>query len=155
MLVALVALGVLALAAATFIGIGIDAQRWREPVAAALSRALGREVRLEGHARLTLSLTPAIVVGDIRIANPPGFDAPEFARIGEMRLVIGLLPLLWGEIQAGEAFGRNVTVSLRRSGDGRGNWVFDITTARGPFTFTRGGAYRLALEDVRIDYADG
>lgn len=154
-ILATVALLLLALAAATYIGIDIDAKRWREPVADALSRALGREVRLEGHARLTLSLNPAIALGDVRISNPPGFNAPEFVRIGEMRLAIRLLPLLRGEVQADDFHGRNIAVHLQRSADGHGNWSLDPTPRsappQGPFKLARGDGYRLTLENVLIE----
>jgi hypothetical protein len=155
-LAALVALCVLALVAAAFIGIGIDAQRWREPVAAALSRALGREVRLDGPARLTLSLRPDIRVGDIRIANPPGFDSPDFGRIGELHLSVELLPLLRGETRVRELHGRDVTVRLARSSDGRGNWIFGArapdAAARPPADLARLDVHRVALENVLIEY---
>ena len=159
-LAALVALAVLALAAVAFVGISIDAQRWREPMAAALSRALGREVRLDGPARLTVSLHPDLVVGDMRIANPPAFDAPDFARIGELSLAMDLLPLLRGEIRVRELRGRDVTVRLARSSDGRGNWMFDAGAKDAPPTNEpvdrpRLDVHRVALESVRVEYVDG
>ncbi len=160
LLAALVALVVLALAAVAFIGISIDAQRWREPVAAALSRALGREVRLEGPARLTLSLHPVVVVGDLRIANPSGFDAPDFARVGELRLDVDLLPLLRRETRVRKLHGRDVAVRLARASDGRGNWIFDaratdMAAAREPSNLSGLEVHRVALEKVLIDYVGG
>ena len=68
----LLVLVVLAVAAIGLAGIDVDAQRWREPIAATLSRALGREVRLEGPARLALSFHPALIVRDVRISQPAG-----------------------------------------------------------------------------------
>jgi uncharacterized protein involved in outer membrane biogenesis len=156
-LAALIALAVFALAALAFVGIDIDAQRWREPMAAALSRALGREVWLEGPARLTVSLHPDLAVGGIRIANPPDFDAPDLARIGELRLAMDLLPLLRGEIRVRELRGRDVTVRLVRSSDGRGNWRFgaaarDAPAPDEPVERPRLDVHRVSLEDVRIEY---
>ncbi|MGH8682354.1 MAG: AsmA family protein [Burkholderiales bacterium] len=154
---ALIALAVLALAALAFVGVGVDAQRWREPMAAALSRALGRDVRLHGPARLTVSLHSDLVLGDIRIANPPAFDAPDFARIGELRLAIDLLPLLRGEIRVRELRGRDVIVRLVRATDGRGNWMFDAGARNAPASDEpverpRLDVHRVALENVRIEY---
>ncbi|HTO48244.1 MAG TPA: AsmA-like C-terminal region-containing protein [Burkholderiales bacterium] len=154
-LAALAALGVLALGAIALIGIGIDAQRWREPVAAALSRALGRAVRLDGPARLTLSLRPALRVGDVRIANPPGFDSPDFARIGELHVAMDLLPLLQNEIRVSEVRGRDVAVRLTRAGDGRGNWTFVGGAQDGPSTRRRVGVHRVVLETLLIEQTDG
>jgi uncharacterized protein involved in outer membrane biogenesis len=122
---ALLALVVLIVAVIAFAGINVDAQRWREPIAAALSSALGREVRIEGSARLALSFHPDLIVRDVRITNPPGFDAPEFARIAELSLATDLLPLLRNELIVRELRGREVTVRLTHSSDGRGNWIFE------------------------------
>ncbi len=122
---ALLALIVLVVAAIEFAGISVDAQRWREPIAAALSSALGREVRLEGPARLVLSFHPDLIVRDVRISNPAGFDAPDFARIAELRLATDLIPLLRNELIVRELRGREVTLRLARSSDGRGNWIFE------------------------------
>jgi hypothetical protein len=158
-LAALLALVVLVVAAIALVGISVDAQRWRVPVAEALSRALGREVRLDGPVRLTLSLRPAIVLGDIRIANPPGFDAPEFARIGELRLVTELLPLLREEIRVRDFHSRDVSLSFARSSDGRANWIFETgakdAAPRGPFTLSQLDVHRLVIENLLIEYADG
>ena len=113
--VALLALVVLIVSVIAFAGINVDAQRWREPIAAALSSALGREVRIEGPARLVLSFHPDLIVRDVRITNPPGFAAPEFARIAELSLATDLLPLIRNELIVRELRGREVTVRLARS----------------------------------------
>ena len=97
-----------------------------------LSRALGREVRLEGPARLALSLGPEVLVRDIRIANPPRFDSPDFARIGELRLGAGA-PALAARRDAGTRAARSRCrrparalerrarqLDLRRARDGHG-----------------------------------
>ena len=158
-LAALAVLGVLALAAVALAGVGIDAQRWREPAAAALTRALGREVRLEGPARLTLSLRPALRVEAIRIANPPGFGAGDFARIGELELVVALLPLARGELRVHELRGRNVVIRLERASDGRGNWRFDPAApdpAAGEGSARpRLDLHRVALDNVQIELPGG
>jgi hypothetical protein len=144
---------VLALAALAFIGVTIDAQRWREPAGAALSRALGREVRLDGPVRLTLSLHPELLVGNLGIANPPGFDSPDFVRIGELRVAMALLPLLRDELRVHELRGRDVAVRLARAGDGRGNWAFDAGAREGPARTRELDVHRIALTNVLIEYA--
>jgi uncharacterized protein involved in outer membrane biogenesis len=153
-LAALIALGVLAVGGLVAVGVDIDAQRWREPLAAALSRALGREVWIDGPARLTVSLRPALAAGGIRVANPQGFDAPEFARIGGLRVAVELLPLLLrGELRVGEVLARGVTLRLARAPDGRGNWVFaaDVGAAPGEQRGLRLDIYRIVLADLRVE----
>ena len=150
---ALAAAGVLALGAVAVIGVGIDAGRWREPVAAALSRALGREVRLDGPARLTLSLRPALRVGGVRVANPSGFDTPDFARIDELQVTVELVPLLRDEVRVSEVRGRGVFVRLARAGDGHGNWTFSGGAQDRPSARRRLDLRRVVLEDLTIEQA--
>ena len=83
-------------------------------------------MRLDGPARLTLSLRPALRVGGVRIANPPGFDSPDFARIGELHVAMELLPLLQDEIRVTEIRGRDVAVRLRP----RGRWTRELDLRR-------------------------
>jgi hypothetical protein len=158
--ISLVVLAVLVPAAIALAGISVDAQRWREPIATALSRALGREVRLEGPARLVLSFRPDLIVRDVRISNPAGFDAPDFARIAELRLATDLIPLLRNELIVRELRGREVMVRLERSSEGRGNWIFE-PGAPGP-TDEQARPFRvdwrrIAVEQAQIEYvgADG
>ena len=106
-------------------------------------------------ARLTLSLHPAIVVGDLHIANPPGFDGPGFAHIGELRLDLALLPLLRDELRVHELRGRDVAVRLTRASDGGGNWRFVPRAAADSRARLRLDIHRVALKNVLIEYAAG
>ncbi len=82
-----VALGmfVLALGWLLFIGITLSGDPWRGSVSRLASQHLGRELRLDGEARLLLSLKPALLVRDARLLQPRGFETAneDFARIGE------------------------------------------------------------------------
>jgi len=153
------AVAALATAAIAFIGISVDAQRWRAPLAEVISRMLGREVRIDGPMRLIVSLQPAIVLGEIRIANAPGFDAPDFARIGELYIKTELLPLLREEIRVRDLHGRDVTVGLARTADGRGNWVFEPRATErapgGPFELSRVDVHHATIKQATIEYVDG
>jgi uncharacterized protein involved in outer membrane biogenesis len=153
-LAALLALAVLAVGMLVAVGVTVDAQRWREPLAVALSRALGREVRLEGTVQLTVALRPGLAASGISIANPPGFDAPEFARVAELRVSVELLPLLLRrELRADEVLARGVTVRLERARDGRGNWAVSAAAGDAPAGPRRLSldVYRIVLTDLRIE----
>jgi len=105
--------------------LSVDAQRLLEPVDAALTRALGREVEIAGPARLTLSFHPSLIVHDVRIANPAGFAESKFGQIEELRLDTELLPLLRSQLIVHELHGRGTTVRLASEAGGRGNWIFE------------------------------
>lgn len=138
----------------------VDAQRLREPVDAALTRALGREVEIAGPARLTLSFQPTLVVQDVRIANPAGFPDPGlgesgFATIAELRLDTELLPLLRQRLIVRELRGSDVVVRLARANGGRGNWIFESEPKPGdadsPSRFTADWR-RLVFERAVVEY---
>ena len=108
------------------LGISISAGHWRDPIAHAISQALGRQVTLEGPLVLIPTLRPTLIVGGIRVANPPGFSAPEFASLGKARMRLELLPLLHNEIRVVEMDAEDVRARLEQRADGHGNWEFNV-----------------------------
>jgi len=104
------------------LGVPLQAGALREPLAAALSRTLGRPVAIEGAAYLRLSLRPAVEVSGLHIGNPPGFDGPDLAVLGAARLELDLLPLLRRRLVVRELSARDLVVRLVRRADGLGNW---------------------------------
>ncbi|MGA1285871.1 MAG: AsmA family protein [Rubrivivax sp.] len=123
--VALLALPLLLVA----VGITVDAGPWRGQVAQAIGRALQREVRFDGPARITFSLQPELRVGGIRVRNPEGFGDEDFASFGEGHFQLALLPLLRYELQVRDFSARDVRVRLQVKADGRTNWQFGSTPA--------------------------
>ena len=106
--------------------ISVSAGPWRGSIAQVASQVLGRAVTLEGPLQLIPSLRPMLTVGGIRVANPSGFTAPEFASLGRARLRLELLPLLRNEIRVVEVTAEDVRLRLERSADGRVNWAFEL-----------------------------
>ena len=111
------------LALAVF-GVTLSAGPWRERIEAVATDALGREVRLEGPVELVLGLRSRLKVGGVHIANPPGFGAPEFASLGDVRAEVDLVPALRGRLRINSLEAENVRVRLERAADGRVNWEF-------------------------------
>src|ERR1700674_5102193 len=99
---------------AALYGISVSAAPWRSSIAQAATQALGREVTLEGPLQLIVSLQPTLTVGGIRVANPPGFSAPEFAALGRARLRLELLPLLHRELRVMEVSAEDVCLRLEQ-----------------------------------------
>ena len=94
-----------------------------------VGRALQREVRFDGPARITFSLQPELRVGGIRVRNPEGFGDEDFASFGEGHFQLALLPLLRYELQVRDFSARDVRVRLQVKADGRTNWQFGTTPA--------------------------
>ncbi len=123
-LAALTAMLVLTVVLVSALGISVTAARWRGPIAHAATQALGRQVTLEGPLTLIPTLRPTLTVGGVRVANPPGFSAPEFARLGAAHIRLELLPLLRNEIRIVEVDAEDVRIRLEHAADGRANWDF-------------------------------
>ncbi|HWQ37686.1 MAG TPA: hypothetical protein VNM24_03610 [Burkholderiales bacterium] len=113
----------------SLVGIPVDASALREPVARAFSETVGREVRLEGAMRLEISGRPKLTIGAVSIANPEGFGARDFARLGEARLALDLWQLMHRRLHVDELSGRDVQVRLVQRAAGDNNWTFQLPAA--------------------------
>lgn len=129
--VLLVSLGLLLIAPAVprLVSLYVGPEAIRLTAARFLEGMLGREVSVRGRAVLTLLPRPSIVIEDISVANPPGFDGEMvFAR--QARLEFRLDGLLSRRIDCDSLtlFG----VQLDASVDGRGasNWQDVFSGAR-------------------------
>jgi uncharacterized protein involved in outer membrane biogenesis len=161
---ALTAMLVLATVAVSALGISLSAAHWRGPIAKAATQALGRQVTLEGPLALIPTLRPTLTVGGIRVANPPGFSAPEFASLGAAHLRLELLPLLRNEIRVVEVDAEDVRVRLEQAADGRANWDFSSPpstpqqpqpTAGPNIPVKLEAVASIALRRINLEYATG
>lgn len=120
---------VLLLAYVALIGVRIDASPLRPMVAGILSDKLGRAVYFDGVVKLEVSLRPALLVRQVRIAQAEGFGNGDFLQVGEMRIALDLLPLLSKRLRADELAGRDVKLVLKQHADGSNNWTFKSDTS--------------------------
>ncbi|HLF10385.1 MAG TPA: AsmA family protein [Gammaproteobacteria bacterium] len=122
---------VLLLVAALFaIGLLFDPNDYKDDITAAVARATGRELTLDGDLELRLFPTVRIAVGSAALSNAPGFGDQPFARIGSAGLQLAILPLLSGNIAIGEARLQGLELNLARDARGRNNWQ-DLGSAGG------------------------
>jgi len=108
------------------VGIQIDAGPYQEKISTLLTKKLGRSVHLKGELKLRVSLFPALLIRDVHIAQPRGFEGGDFLQVGEIKIALDLLPLLNKTIQAEELSGQDVKVLLQQQVDGKNNWTFDL-----------------------------
>lgn len=142
-----------------------DWNRYRGEIAAKVESWTGRDFAIEGDVRLSLLPAPSLAASGLRLANPPGFSAPDMATVRELRVRLALWPLLRGEVRAESVELIGPAVHLERRADGRVNWDFARGAAappdgagqgleQGP---ERGGGLSLRLDsavlrDGAIDY---
>lgn len=103
---------------------GRDFDELRRIAESEVRSATGRELRVAGPIDISLSLTPAIALEDVRFANAPGGSGEDMARARRLELQVALLPLLSGEIQVKRFVLVDAELLLETDAEGRPNWVF-------------------------------
>ncbi|SDK92304.1 Uncharacterized protein involved in outer membrane biogenesis [Maridesulfovibrio ferrireducens] len=122
----LVVLAILSVAAILFFEIPVDATLLKPSLEKVSSYALGRKVTFGGELKFVTSLSPAIEVADITIANPPGFSDKNFAVLKFARLHVNALKLLAAKIEIHELTVEGIRLNLESKQDGSVNWDMEI-----------------------------
>ncbi len=119
------AITILALVVAVVIIIAprIDLSSMRPRIEAIAGQALGRSMELQGPLAVTLSLSPSLEAGQIRIGNPSNWSRSEFAWIDKISASIALIPLLREQIVFNEINASGVRLALEADVDGQNNWT--------------------------------
>ncbi len=125
--IALIAVAAVIVAA---VGIGaiviarIDPNTYKPEIAAAVKRATGRDLVLNGPITLKPSLWPTIQVSDAALSNPPGFSRPQMASLQSLELQLALIPLLSSHVQVDRLILIHPDILLETNAAGQPNWLF-------------------------------
>ncbi len=149
-------------AALVYIGT-MDLAAYKDDIAAEAEAATGRALAIGGELDLdVLTLTPAVVAEDVRLANAPWGSRPDMARVRRLELEIYLLPLLFGEIRVKRLVLVEPELLLETDAKGRANWLFGQKPAPEPAAKGEAGAplaiptiESVLIKDARITYRDG
>ena len=125
----------------------IDTDELKPRIAAAVKRATGRELLLDGPIHLGFSLRPSVQVSDVSFANPPGFSRPMMARLQRLDLQLALLPLLRHRIEIERLVLVGPDLLLESNAEGQTNWAFPTK----PRPHANQSADRIGIQDVQID----
>ena len=88
------------------------------------SKALGRDVKLLGTAKLSVFPTISARIEGAQVANPDGYDGDYMIEAGELKANVKLWPLFSRRVEVGEISLSDVTVRLQRLPNGEANWEF-------------------------------
>jgi AsmA protein len=99
-----------------------DPNDYKDDITAAVARATGRTLTLDGDLGLAVFPTIEIDVGAASLSNAQGFGPEPMARIGSAELRLALLPLLTGSVEVGRARLSGLELNLARDARGRNNW---------------------------------
>ena len=86
----------------------------------------GRDVRIDGDVELSISLFPQLLVQQIHISNPDGFnDDEDFVTVSEVRVDVSLVALLSGQLHLSDISADQAKINLIEKKDGSLNWSFE------------------------------
>ena len=152
----LIALGFVALlpvAAAGALALLADSDALKRRLTDAARRATGREMVVAGPVGFTWSLTPAVSLQGVSLANPPGMSRAAMATLARVEAQVALLPLLSRRVEI-----RGVTlvepdILLERDAAGQPNWAFprpEAPPSTTPAAAQSGPGMRLSVDAIRV-----
>ena len=102
----------------------IDEERYRAPLEAGASFALGRGVAIKGPISFSLSLHPTLVLEDVHIANPSWASRPDLLQATRLEAQLSFLALLRREVVIDKIFVDGVDLLLEEGPNQSNNWTF-------------------------------
>jgi AsmA protein len=100
----------------------VNPNQFKPDIVAAVKRATGRDLALNGKISLRPSLWPTIEATDVTFSNPPGFSRPQMASLQGLELQLGLLRLLSGRIAIERLMLLHPDILLETDAAGHVNW---------------------------------
>jgi len=113
---------VLLVVAGVAVSLLFDPNDYKDEITAAVQKATGRQLTLDGDLELAVFPTIRIAVGGATLSNAPGFGDQPMARIGSATLSLALLPLLARRIEVSQARLEGLELNLARNRAGANNW---------------------------------
>ncbi len=135
-----------------------DVSKYKGLIQDQAKAANGREVTI-GDIKLSLSLSPAIVVSDVKVANAPWGSRPEMLTLKKLEASTQLIPLLFGTVNISGLKLADPDVVLETNAAGKGNWEFETASAgsagassSAPLPLNVSG---VSVENLQLTYRDG
>lgn len=155
--IAIIAVAVIILvplaAVAIFIA-SFDPNSYKPQIVAAVERATGRNLAIQGRLRMTMSLVPTISASGITLANPPGYADANFATLRRVDAQVALLPLLSHRLDILKLVLIDPAINLEYDATGRPDWLFGAEGAASsgaPAAAAAPGTHQaIALQSVSI-----
>src|SRR5687768_14206927 len=102
----------------------LDLNLYRERIAQEIEGATGRKVVIGGPIDLEMSLSPALALSDVSLANATWAQEPQMLRVKRFEAKVALVPLLSKEVRIERIVLSGADIRLETDANGVGNWVF-------------------------------
>jgi uncharacterized protein involved in outer membrane biogenesis len=109
-----------------------DLSRFRPNVEAAVSRATGREFRIEGAFKPKVLPTPSLVVEGVTLANAEWGTPTPMISVGKASVEIGLWSLISGPIRVKKVDVQDVAILVEQNASGASNWTMGTSPPPAP-----------------------
>lgn len=100
----------------------VDLHKFKPELERRIQEASGLPVQLDGDVGLDLLPLTALKLSEVHVANPAGFEGPDFMYIKSLVLRVKPFPLLHGDLQVVSLSLEQPRIIFERNRQGRGNW---------------------------------
>ncbi|MFZ5616749.1 MAG: AsmA family protein [Pseudomonadota bacterium] len=128
----------------------IPAKTYKGRLEAAASTALGRTVSLGDDISFKIIPQTAFSVGDLVIANAPGFEGDYLAKVKRADIGVKLMPLFSGRVEISRFVLSEPDLNLQKAADGAVNWNLAASNAPADGVSGAGAVKEISLGDVRL-----
>ena len=102
-----------------------DLNKYKAQISKVVYEQTGRELALNGHAGIKISLIPTIELNDVTLSNVPWASEKEMLKVKNVDVSFSIMPLLKKEIVIDKIHLIKPQVYLSVNSKGEPNWVFD------------------------------
>lgn len=101
-----------------------DLNRYKGYIEEMVLRQTGRQLKLNGDAKLGISFVPTVVVNDVTFSNSQWAEQPYMASLEKLEVKFAILPLLKRQIVVDRLILQKPQIYLETAANGANNWVF-------------------------------
>ncbi len=110
----------------------IPAERIQSEIVTGVKTATGRDLSIQGKVSVSVFPSLSVQVGNVALANPPGYTTKDLVRLGAVDVKLKLMPLLGGKVEVDSFVLVDPIITLETDRQGKGNWVFDSPAGAKP-----------------------
>ena len=108
----------------------IDPEAYRAEIETEAEKAIGRKLTLAGPMDLKVSLTPAITIEDVSLANASWGSREQMVTLKRLEVEMSLVPLISGDIKINRIVLLEPDILLEVNKQGQANWSFEGEAAK-------------------------
>jgi uncharacterized protein involved in outer membrane biogenesis len=140
-----------------FINLSFTFDGGRRYLAGQIKSYTGRDARIDGDVKITVSLLPELLVHQIHISNPDDFGDKDFITVSEARLAISLLQLLSGQLHLISISADQTKINLIKNRAGKDNWTFenitqpsDTSAKKADISNSKTGNIKISIDEFQL-----